>query len=192
MRISAAKFDEYGDISLAVVTYCERQCSSSRRIFIPSFLIRLRSVEGGRPRIAAAPCGPEIRPLVWRNTIRMWARSFSLSDTKRLSPTSGIAVTVSDSLSLIDMAGSTRIAGGATVKIAPAAERTARSTRFSSSRTLPGQLYCSSAWSDCLLIERIERLNRALYLSMKCCTSNGMSAYRSRSGGSVIGKTLRR
>ena len=168
MRTLVAKFDENGDISLAVVTCCECQCSSSRRIFSPSFLIRLRSVEGGRPRIAAAPCGPKIRPRVWRNTIRMWARSFSLSDTNRLSPISGMAVTASDSSSPIDMAGSTRIEGGATFKMAPAADRTASSTRFSSSRTLPGQLYCSSAWSDCLLIEMIERLNRALYLSMKC------------------------
>ena len=33
-------------------------------IFNPNFLIRLRSVEGGRSRIAAAPCGPETRPRV--------------------------------------------------------------------------------------------------------------------------------
>src|SRR5262252_8146044 len=35
----------YGDISLAVVTCCGRQRSSSRRIFIPGFLIWLRSTE---------------------------------------------------------------------------------------------------------------------------------------------------
>ena len=69
----------------------------------------------------------------------------------------------------------------------------ARSITFSSSRTLPGQVYCSSSastsgesWSE------MSRLFSSSYLRTKCCASGRMSSRRSRRGGSSIGTTARR
>ena len=42
---------------------------------MPSFLIRLRRVLGGRPRSLAAPRGPEMTQSVCWRTVRMWQRS---------------------------------------------------------------------------------------------------------------------
>src|SRR5262245_58401881 len=119
MRTMETKYDENGDISPIGAFDCEHYCDSSRWIFNPSFLIRLRSVDGGTPRIAAAPRGPEIRPPVWLSTFRMCSRSFSVSDSNRLAPFSGAADAVPGGVSVIDMAGSTRIEGGTIFKIAP-------------------------------------------------------------------------
>ena len=75
----------------------------------------------------------------------------------------------------------------------PSCDRiTARSTRFCSSRMLPGQEYDEKAaivsagmWWICLPMRRLK-------ISTKCSTSAGISSRRSRRDGNEIGKTLSR
>ena len=67
--------------------------------------------------------------------------------------------------------------------LAVALSTTARSMTFSSSRTLPGQLYSISR-SSASGFSSISGLPfSSLYFSRKCCISGGMSSLRSRSGG---------
>ena len=70
----------------------------------------------------------------------------------------------------------------------PALSATARSTAFSSWRTLPGHGYAIS----CRIAPCETSVALAANFSRKCFTSSGMSSRRSRSGGSCTGMTLSR
>src|SRR5208337_1421442 len=69
---------------------------------------------------------------------------------------------------------------------------TARSTRFCSSRTLPGQEYDEKAAIVSGGMWRMYLFVRRLKISTKCSTRSGISRRRSRRGGNEIGKTLSR
>jgi hypothetical protein len=74
----------------------------------------------------------------------------------------------------------------------PLATATARSTAFSSSRTLPGQLCRQSISSPSRERLASGRPSRRATLARKCATRMGMSPARSRNGGSFTVTTLMR
>ena len=69
---------------------------------------------------------------------------------------------------------------------------TARSTAFSSSRTLPGQVEQASSRSASGSKPVISRRMARACLARKWAASSGTSSARSRSGGRRTGKTLSR
>src|SRR5258707_8432133 len=91
----------------------------------PSFRILLFRVVRLSPSLSAAPLGPPITQFVSSRALRMWSHSASSS------------VTGAAGLSCCDQL---RLSNGAR-KIVPGDRITARSTKFCSSRTLPGQAY---------------------------------------------------
>jgi hypothetical protein len=155
----------------------EITCSSyeSVRGLIPSVFMRVISVVRLSPIRSAAPFAPPTRPLVSLRTRRILSRSSNFSIDagvafKESSGSSGIAIS---SLS---------------VRLST----TARSTRFSSSRTLPGQCQRGSLRMDAVETLSIFFCIRRAYFCVKYFTSNGMSSGRSRKGGIRIGTTFRR
>jgi len=81
---------------------------------------------------------------------------------------------------------------GDTRSVGPGERITARSITFCSSRTLPGHGHRLNASIVSRGTASIGRRSRFAYRWTKCRTSGGMSSGRSRSGGTRIGKTLRR
>jgi hypothetical protein len=67
---------------------------------------------------------------------------------------------------------------------------TIRSTMFSSSRTLPGQLCCMNACITPRSNPRIVLLFFSLYIRRKCSARRGISSLLSLKGGMVMGTTL--
>ena len=151
---------------------------------IPSFFIRRISVVRCKPSFTAAPFGPPItQPVV----CRAWSTSMR-----------------SESRSVIGAAGSVVVPGEGEEAICttdedsglrntPSCDRiTARSTRFCSSRMLPGQEYDENAAIVSGGMSRMCLPMRRLKISTKCSTRAGISFRRSRSGGSEIGNTFSR
>ncbi len=94
----------------------------------PSFRILLLRVVRLTPSLFAAPFGPPITQFVSIRVLRMWLYSASPSVT------GGAGLTCS---------AHRRLSNGAR-SVAPGDRMTARSTKFCSSRTFPGQAYCIS------------------------------------------------
>ena len=154
---------------------------------IPSFFIRNINVVRFKPSCTAAPFGPPILQPVASSVWSMSARSESRS-------VFGAAGSVSLDIVVGGGEGAVGATGlGSGFGSTPSwARMTARSTRFCSSRMLPGQEYDEKAaivsggmWRMCLLM-------RPLKISTKCSTRAGISSRRSRRGGNEIGKTLSR
>src|SRR5271157_4460530 len=112
---------------------------------MPSLRMRACRVVRFMPRRIAAPRGPAIRHWVWRRARRMCWRS--ASSKVAIDVEAGGAFEagaakrgVSDWVEGMSEAGeSARNSGSGTRNSSPGERSTARSTRFSSSRTLPGQ-----------------------------------------------------
>ena len=83
-------------------------------------------------------------------------------------------------------------AGGAIVSVDPVETMIARSTVLRSSRMLPGHDYrCSDSMHSLGTVVTVLPM-LIEHFSMNAQTRAGMSSIRSRSGGTVIGKTLSR
>ena len=141
---------------------------------MPSFFMRLKRVEGLIPSAAAAPFDPFTRHRLRSSARRMVSRSVSAS-------VAGGGATLAVSSSSVGI-----------FSVSPPVRMAARSITFRSSRTLPGQGW---RWSASI----VRRGTWVILLPMrrqapsrKTQTRAGMSSARSRSGGTRIGKTLRR
>src|SRR5215472_13207275 len=111
----------------------DRQVLSSSQVrtlnwclLIPKRLIFESSVRDGSPNLAAAPAGPEMRPLDSASA----ASIISLSCLSNAPPRSGVERGVSDGFPLSHVSS--------TAKVSESLRMTARSMTFCSSRTLPG------------------------------------------------------
>src|SRR5215813_3606817 len=111
----------------------DRQVLSSSQVrtlnwclLIPKRLIFESSVREGSPNLAAAPAGPEMRPLDSTSA----ASIISLSCFNNLPLRSGVERGVSDGFALSHVSS--------TAKVSESLRMTARSMTFCSSRTLPG------------------------------------------------------
>src|SRR6266436_365400 len=142
----------------------------------PSFRILLLRVVRLTPSLFAAPFGPPITQFVSIRVLRMWLYSASPSVT------GGAGLTCS---------AHRRLSNGAR-SVAPGDRMTARSTKFCSSRTFPGQAYCIRAAIVSTGTVSTRRFIRREQSLTKAATSKGMSSRRCRSGGTAIGKMLRR
>src|SRR5215467_412223 len=98
----------------------------NRCLLIPKRLIFESSVRDGSPNLAAAPAGPEMRPLDPASA----ASIISLSCLSNAPPRSGVERGVSDGFPLSHVSS--------TAKVSESLRMTARSMTFCSSRTLPG------------------------------------------------------
>ena len=114
----------------------------NRYLLIFKRLIFESRVFAGRPSLAAAPPGPEIRPWLSFNA----ASIISFSCRTRVPP----------SVAVRDVArGSSRLNQvSSTAKLSPSESITARSITFCSSRTFPGQPYAWRTFKDFLPIVR--------------------------------------
>jgi hypothetical protein len=153
---------------------------------IPSFFILNCKVDRFKPSFEAAPFGPAILQPLASSACTISARSES---RRFISEASG-----GPDILLIEGEGAlgTADVGNGFGSTPSRARITARSTRFCSSRMLPGQEYDEKAamvwagmWRMCLAIRRLK-------ISTKCSTSSGISTRRSRREGKEIGKTLSR
>ena len=154
---------------------------------IPSFFSRYISVVRFNPSFTAAPFGPPtFQPLAciaWRISARSESRS--VIETAGSKSPDTILTEGGGRMGTTDV--------GSGFGSSPSCARiTARSTRFWSSRILPGQLYDEKAVMVSGGIWRMFLFMRRLKISAKCSTRAGISLRRSRRGGSQMGNTLRR
>ena len=154
---------------------------------IPSFFIRNCNVDRFKPSFAAAPFCPAIlQPLFCS------ARSISARSESRRVIGSGGSELANIGPGEGEGAMDTTDVGSGFGSTPSCARMTARSTRFCSSRILPGQWYDEKAAMVSGGICRMSLLMRRLKISTKCSTRAGISFRRSRRGGKEIGKTLSR
>src|ERR1700681_2034601 len=110
-------------------------------LLIPNRFIFESSVLVGMPSFAAAPVGPETRPLLAASAASII--SFSVLYRTPLSVNAGLAAVWEEGrLSQVS----------STEKMSPSLKMTARSITLCSSRTLPGQLY---AWKSLRVLSSI-------------------------------------
>jgi len=145
------------------------------RGLIPSLFIRVSRVVRFNPMRAAAPSAPPTRPLV----------SFKICTI--LSCSSKSSARAGGVFMLPSVNSGTEIAS-----LSVGERTTARSTRFSSSRTFPGQCQLASLRRDDAGMVSIFFCIRRAYFCVKYRTSKGMSSGRSRKGGIRMGTTFRR
>ncbi len=141
--------------------------------------MRESSVVRFNPSLCAAPLGPATTPLV----------SFSTRIISWYSSSPSCATSVATGGSDGDKATTS---GRDSCSTLPRVSRTARSTTFSSSRTLPGHSILLRVRRASAGILSILRPIRRAILKVKAFTSSGISSGRSRSGGRWIGKTFSR
>src|SRR6266404_3925870 len=169
LKASAQK----SDVQFAATSEYIRLLLTSRAS-IPSLFMRSRRVLRLTPNRDAAPLGPLTRPLVSLRILTILSCSLNL-------PTTSAAVIAPFVVSEKE-----------TASVLPLVRITDRSTRFSNSRTFPGQHQRSSF---CIVVAGTAPIRFPIvraYFCVKCCTSNGMSSRRSRNGGIRIGNTFNR
>src|ERR1035437_1371995 len=136
------------------------------------------SVVRFNPNRMAAPFSPPIRPWLCRKARRMCSRSAA----SRVSSTRFFSAVV--------LIGTSSPNGGTSTE--PCVRITARSIKFSNSRTFPGHSNPPRISIVFLGMLVIDLLIRRANFWTKYSTSNGMSSRRSRNGGTRIGNTFSR
>src|SRR6266478_8247250 len=107
---------------------------------MPSLHMRAWSVVRFMPRRTAAPLGPAMRHSVWRSARRMcWRSASSRVEIEDVDEVEEIKEVKEDSVPGVEMEEADFNSETGTRSSLPGESRTARSRRFSSSRTLPGQ-----------------------------------------------------
>src|SRR5262245_36125191 len=139
---------------------------------MPSFFMREIRVVRLSPRRTAAPFGPPTRPSVSRSVRTICSRSDEADTTDPF---------IAEVPSLNSDAG--------TFSALPRVRITARSMKFSSSRTFPGQCHPFKRFIAPAGIVSIRFSMRRAYFWVKCRTSKGISSGLSRSGGIRMGNT---